>query len=213
MHRNGPMYRADFIERVEGLGSFGPGQADAATRATLEALGAALLPAERRTLAEGLPEELAALVLEAKEPRDALDLERFYQRVQRHESVRSGRAHEHAQIVCRVLATVVPGENLALVGRRVPWLAPLFEAPERTETPAPEVLRRDAPTNTLAGGRPGSRHPLSSAVPRREQSQSVAATDSPHADTKLSSSRGLTQERENETLASGHPGSKRPLSR
>jgi hypothetical protein len=43
-------------------------------------------------------------------------------------------------------------------------------------------------------------------------SHSVAANDNPHGETKLSSSRGTTQEREHETLAEGHPGAKHPLS-
>lgn len=44
------------------------------------------------------------------------------------------------------------------------------------------------------------------------QSESVAKSENPHADTKLSSSHGLTQEREHDTLAEGRPGSKHPLS-
>lgn len=44
------------------------------------------------------------------------------------------------------------------------------------------------------------------------QSQSVVKSDNPHGNTKLSSSRGSTQEREHETLAEGQPGSKHPLS-
>ncbi len=69
-----------------------------------------------------------------------------------------------------------------------------------------------ASRGTLAEGRPGSAHPLSEARPERAQSQSVARADNPHGDTKLSSATGLTQEREGETLATGHLGSNRPLS-
>jgi hypothetical protein len=65
--------------------------------------------------------------------------------------------------------------------------------------------------DTLAEGRPGSRHPLSEARSDRSQSESVVATENPHADTKLSSAHGLTQEREGESLATGHSGSDRPL--
>jgi hypothetical protein len=46
----------------------------------------------------------------------------------------------------------------------------------------------------------------------KPHSHSVAANDNPHGDTKLSSSRGTTQEREHETLAEGHPSSKRSIS-
>jgi hypothetical protein len=65
------------------------------------------------------------------------------------------------------------------------------------------------PRRTLSEGKPGSRHPLSEARLDRAQSNSVARADEPHADTKLSSARGLTQERLHETLAVGRPGPKR----
>jgi hypothetical protein len=71
----------------------------------------------------------------------------------------------------------------------------------------------DPGRRTLAEGRPGSPHPLSEARPERAHSHSVARTDNPHGDTKLSSASGLTQEREQETLAAGHPGPDRPLGR
>lgn len=63
--------------------------------------------------------------------------------------------------------------------------------------------------HTLADGKPGSRHPLSEANPSHGQSHSVAESANPHADTKLSSSKGTTQEREKEDLAEGKsPGRK-----
>jgi hypothetical protein len=66
--------------------------------------------------------------------------------------------------------------------------------------------------HTLAEGRPGSRRPLAEARPPAGQADSVARTDNPHGDTKLSSARGLTQEREKESIATGSGGSRRPLS-
>jgi hypothetical protein len=65
---------------------------------------------------------------------------------------------------------------------------------------------------TLATGRPGSRHPVSEAHEDRAHTESIARSDDPHGDTKLSSSRGLTQERLRETLAEGRPGPEHPVS-
>jgi hypothetical protein len=75
-----------------------------------------------------------------------------------------------------------------------------------------EYVHLEPGRGTLAEGRPGSHHPLSEARPERAHSHSVVRADNPHGDTKLSSAVGFTQEREQETLAAGHPGSDRPLS-
>ena len=198
---------------MRGRAAFAAGQAEAAITATLDALGAALLPSERRTFAEVLGSDLASVVLASHAPKATLDTEGFYRRVQRHEAVRAGRAREHAQIVCHALAELLPPETTQLLTRRLPWLEPLLGADDLAPPPpSPEVLRRKDPANTLATGSPGSHRPLSTARPDRGQSESVAASENPHGATKLSSSHGLTQEREHETLATGHPGSKRPLS-
>lgn len=205
--------RANVLELVRGRGNFAEGQGEAAITATLDALGAALLPSERRSFVDVLASDLASIVLAAHAPKAPLDTEGFYRRVQRHEAVRAGRAREHAQIVCRSLGELLPAESIQLLVNRLAWLEPLLHAePTPLGAPAPEVLRRREPTNTLATGRPGSRTPLSTANPDRGQSGSIAASDDPHGETKLSSSQGLTQEREHDTLATGHPGSKRPLS-
>lgn len=63
---------------------------------------------------------------------------------------------------------------------------------------------RPGGTRPLSEARPGSRHPVSEAAPKDAQQHSVAE-DNPHGDTKLSSTDGLTQEREHETLAEGEP--------
>jgi uncharacterized protein (DUF2267 family) len=201
------------LERVRGRGSFAEGQAEAAITATLDALGAALLPNERRTFVDVLASDLASVVLASHAPKSTLDTDGFYRRVQRHEAVRAGRAREHAQIVCHSLAELLPAESIRLLIARLPWLEALLRVDEAPlPPPPPDVLRRKEPTNTLATGRPGSHTPLATGQPGRPQSGSVAASEDPHGDTKLSSSQGMTQEREHETLATGHPGSKRPLS-
>jgi len=155
------MDRAEFVEMVEREGTFAPGEAEAAIEATLSALGAALVASERRNLSAGLPEEFRRPLLGAAREL-GFDLERFYERVQKHEGVRPGRAREHAQIVCRALAGSLQPEALELLKRHAPWLAPLLQGAELyPAAPAPEVIHRQVPTNTLAAGRPGSKRPLS----------------------------------------------------
>jgi uncharacterized protein (DUF2267 family) len=204
------MERTDLLEMVQRLGGFGRTEdAEAALTATLTALGAALSPNERRLLSAELPEALAG-VLDGPERSPNMDLEAFYALVQRRENTRPGRAREHAQVVCRALSGLFPTEVLVHLRRDVPRLAPLFEPEEAVSPPEhPEVLHREphpvTERETLATGRPGSRHPLSDARPETAHSESVVRSDEPHARTKLSSSRGLTQEREEESLATGKP--------
>lgn len=64
---------------------------------------------------------------------------------------------------------------------------------------------------SLASGTPGSRTPIMDADPTRGHSHSIAASNDPHADKKLSSTTGISSVREGQTLAEGKPGSSRPL--
>jgi hypothetical protein len=116
---------------------------------------------------------------------------------------------EVAASVCHALAEELSDDAVAALSRALPdplagWL--VADAPEGREPAMVEPHR----TTTLAEGRPGSRAPLDEARPRGGQAGSVADED-PHANTKLSSSAGTTQERDHDTLADGHPGSDRPL--
>lgn len=217
------MNQRELVDRMRRLGGFQQDtDAEVALEATLKALGAVLLPHEREEVARSLPRALKT-ALDTPEFAVDVGLEAFFARVQHREKVSIGRAREHAQIACRALAEMAPPELVASLSHRLPRLKSLFELPEPLPPPdeperlsevLPEVnLSSRAPfERTLAGGRPGSRHPLSEARPERAHMHSVARSDSPHGDTKLSSSRGLTQEREHETLATGKPQSKRSLS-
>ncbi|HVU00295.1 MAG TPA: DUF2267 domain-containing protein [Polyangiaceae bacterium] len=209
----------DLVSLVESTAPFGRADAEAAVEATLEALGAALLPSERRALAEYVPRAFLAAFRSAT-PVPNLDLDAFFHRVARHERARPGRGREHAQIVCRALSEMLSEDVRQGLVRHVPWLAPLFQLDERPAPPEEIPHERPHPEtpsdplegrNTLARGRPGSRHPLSTSRPDRAQTHSVARSDGPHEDTKLSSARGTTQERESETLSTGRPGPRRPL--
>lgn len=84
---------------------------------------------------------------------------------------------------------------------------------DRRDTPSPDERPAEPPSGrTLADGRPGHRHPISEADARRPQAGSVA-DQTAHADSKLSSSRGISTERHGESLADGHPGSDNPISK
>lgn len=127
------------------------------------------------------------------------------------ERVSLGAGKEHVQVVLEQLATSIAEPERVRLAALLPdelasWLVPWQPPPERRER-APVGRER-----TLASGRPGSEHPLSEAGPARGQHESLAVSDDPHADTRLSSTRGITSERSHTTLADGRPGSERPVS-
>jgi uncharacterized protein (DUF2267 family) len=198
------------ISRVTHLSGF-PGRADAmrAIRATLVALGERLRDEERAALERELPASLRSLLNRAAYTGD-FDRNELFARVARHGGLDRGCALEYAEVVCSALAMELPWESLTRLRRELgPSIASLLVEPlaRRTTATAPSPPSG----STLASGRPGSGHPLSEARLDRAQTGSVARTQNPHVDTKLSSSRGLTQERLEETLASGHPGAVRSL--
>ncbi|HEU4729833.1 MAG TPA: hypothetical protein VFT22_18180, partial [Kofleriaceae bacterium] len=113
----------------------------------------------------------------------------------------------------RVLVEELSTEAIVAIRAAVPAsLATLLEAmaePSESELLPPPAWQR--PRETLAGGRPGSHHPVSEAHGPGAHTDSIAA-DNPHSATKLSSSSGTTQERHHETIAEGQPGYKTPIS-
>jgi uncharacterized protein (DUF2267 family) len=185
-------------------------EAERAIRAVFEALAERLSRSEAVLLAEALPPRLAEPLRHGVFDRE-FDLEDLYQRVARNEGVKRNSAVEHTQTVCQAVADAIPGDVLRRLQQLLPEpLAALFlpRAPVDDFAPRRTTPRRD----TLAEGRPGSRHPISEARADHAHGESVVRSDNPHADTKLSSAKGLTQEREQESLATGHSGSDRPLS-
>ena len=192
--------------------------AERAIHATLEVLGERLTADEAHALAARLPSDLEHLLDEAAYEGD-FDATELYRRVwerEKREETSLGMAKEHADIVLRAVGTALDEDLCARLVRALPepvgalLLAPVRGAPP----PHPHAPSKHAPAvASLAHGRPGSRHPLSEAAPRSGHAQSVARSDDPHADTKLSSSHGLTQEELGETLATGQPpGPTRPIS-
>lgn len=104
-----------------------------------------------------------------------------------------GFAVEHATAAGEALVLELPPELLARLRRRLPSaLAALLEPRERPGVAPPHPRHPPATPGTgttLASGRPGSRHPLSEASPPVHR-HSIARSDDPHADRKLSSTRG-----------------------
>ena len=169
--------------------------AERLTETVVSALGALLPEADRQLVADELPAPLDATLIAAAAGR-ALPSEELLVAP----GISSSRAHEQVACVCRTLAATLSEDALARLRRAVPdSISRLLVAP----SPAHRVPR-GTPRQTLAEGRLGSRRPISEAAPERAQSGSVAAAN-PHAEVKLSSNRGTTQERLHETLAEAGP--------
>jgi len=173
--------------------------------ATLGTLGTRLTDDEASALASRLPPELARVVEEEDYDHD-FDAEELYERVCRRTGAPPGLAREQTDIVLRAMGEVLDASILSRLTRVLPEPCTRNFRARPSGAPEPHAARSSsAPKTTLAAGRPGSSHPLSEGAPPGAHSQSVAMSDDPHAETKLSSSRGLTQERLDETLATGRP--------
>ena len=207
----------DFVGEVQRQTGLAPAQGLRLIRRVLGSLNEVLVEDELTTLRGCLPAALQA-ALSARAGRATSSVDRLFARVQRLEFARRPVAIERTEIVCRLLGAMLPADVVLRWTRDLPApVAALFLAtvpaglPADVPAPRPAPPRRPPPVSTLATGRPSSDHPVSSARPERAQRQSVVRADEPHADTKLSSSRGLTQERLHETLAEGAAGSDLPL--
>lgn len=202
-----------FLEKVMSRAGFErTEEADKAARATLQTLAERLVEDEKSPLAAELPEPLAQL-LSAGAYEGDFDITELYERVRRREGSAIGFAVEHTQAVCEALAGALPEPVLVRLRKHLPEpMAELFAERAIPPAPPPPVHARSGSETSLSEGRLGSRHPLSEARVEPAHTHSVARSDNPHEDTKLSSSRGLTQERLEDTLAEGKPGSEKPIS-
>lgn len=178
-------------------------------RTVLAVLGERLREPLIQAVADDLPGSLAEGLREG-EGHQEFNLAEFHARVAGRMRVPLGRAVEITGVVCQFLAEALTPGTLHRLQEALPEPLSALFTPREPDEPF-EHVHLDPSHRTLAEGRPGSAHPLSEARPDRSHSQSVARTDNPHGDTKLSSATGLTQEREGETLAAGHPGPDRPL--
>lgn len=201
------MLYSEFICQITD-GLHGLKDAEHALASTLETLGFLLPERLVRALSAALPSECS----------DPLALGLSASRLQLRTHGSAGvqpdalprPAMERIQMVCAALAPVLPPELVADLIRELPERFKVAFECEATQ-PMPTRVRR----GTLASGRPGAAHPLSEATPgstqplhtahpgRAHQNSVLAAN--PHADTKLSSARGTTQEREHHSLAEERP--------
>jgi uncharacterized protein (DUF2267 family) len=198
--------REELIGRVVLHGGLTEEQAHATVVAVLGALRRQLGRTEAEALADELPADLAEPLRHGQYAGGDATAD-----VAAAEHVAHGVALEHVATVCRALAESLPEALTERLRRALPPATAALFAPSPPAT-SPEPRPHATPhRDTLAQGRAGSRHPLSEAQPSGAQSESVVASDNPHGDTKLSSSHGLTQERERESLATGHPRAHRTL--
>lgn len=194
----------DFISHVADHAGVSAALAERVVRAVLTGIGGYLSAAERQFVADELPAALGAAILTGSDRATPIE-----ERVLAFDPS-IGHARELIASVCRVLVEELSTEALAAIRAVVPVaLASLLAAPTTSEAPPPPPAS-ERPRDTLAGGRPGSHHPVSDTRGPGVHSESIAAGN-PHAATKLSSTTGSTQERHRETLAEGRPGFPRPL--
>jgi uncharacterized protein (DUF2267 family) len=197
-------------------------EAEASQVATLvlRALAPYFAPPLSRALGRDLPDpfsqELTAhtFAAEARGDDTPLSPDALYERVARSEHVQTGFALEHTQAVCQVVGEVASAEAHTLLRHHLPRsVAELFEPRSFPDNPPPHLHHSHRRARSLAEARAGSRRPVSEAGPSAgAHPDSVAKSEDPHAETKLSSSRGMTQEREHESLSEGQEGSSHPLS-
>ncbi|HET7501261.1 MAG TPA: DUF2267 domain-containing protein [Kofleriaceae bacterium] len=200
----------DFTSHVVAHAGVPDSLAERVTHVVLAGIGVTLSPAARELVASELPRELGATVLSSAQLGGSPSIEQHAAAL----GVSPGHARELVASVCRVLVEELSTEAIVAIRGAVPAsLATLLEAmaePSESELLPPPAWQR--PRETLAGGRPGSHHPLSEARGPGAHAESIAS-DNPHGATKLSSSAGTTQERHHETIADAHPGPASPISR
>jgi len=198
-----------FVDRVADRTGLGRSEAERAIELTLETVGECMLDADARALSRWLPSPVCGL-LTRRPYRGERDLDGFFRLLAEREGVTISGSSEHARIVCGAFGETAEPDAVAALRSHLPeTLAALLEPGPRSSSRPPRPRRaEDRRTTPLSQGRPGSQRPVSEARADKAHAHSVARSDDPHDDTKLSSAQGTTQEREQETLAEGHPASK-----
>jgi hypothetical protein len=209
----------DFV--VQRLQRLAPFESAEQARCVFEAALGALYVVLSDEEAADLERDLGSAWSRAKrrsERAEPATLHAFYRRVGLYAGFRYGIAEELAQVCCRVLALGLPEASVRRLQTELPDLAPLFDAASVESVPDRPYRLHDEPLSdhTIAGGRPGGSRPIADARPiagpdaekgdaQLAHRHAVARATEPHADTKLSSARGLTQEREHRSLATAQP--------
>jgi uncharacterized protein (DUF2267 family) len=188
-------------------------QAGRVTEAVIDALGELVTTDEAHAIAAALSPGLAQLLLVGVGRDPHGDVESLVAGVAWRENVPKSIALEHVTAVLSAIAARLPGEAQLRLKADLPRdIASLLTRSTPEGHPARlERTRRHPPRPTLATGKPGSAHPISEARAGLPHTH-ASGNPNPHAETKLSSASGTTQEQAHETLAEGSPGPKRPLS-
>ncbi len=185
----------------------GLSEAEAArvAEAVMDALGEMLALDEAALLARTVPTRYGELITAAarrSKGEGEGDERKLVLGVAWRENVRASEALEHITAVCAVISEALSPDARAKLGADLPArIGQLFERRQRGPTPHRERRDSSAPPNNLATGRPTSIRPISEAKPERAHTESVARSDDPHRDTKLSEAEGLTQERLDESMS------------
>ncbi len=218
-YEHGQVTSASMLQRACELGPFeDERRAREAFFTALEVLGECLSAEDARVLAGDLPDTLSKHVRPGV---GRCELRHAYRRMASRRGVHLGLAVEQVQVIGQVIAESITGPTLERLRLHSPELEELF-AGSPTESAAPAQARnRNKGEAHLRKptGHPGilaQAHSIArSDDPHADtklsssrgpaHAHSIARSDDPHADTKLSSSPGLTQEREGRTLSSAHP--------
>lgn len=205
------VHERTLVERTQLLGGLDEGEARTALRATVAALGAPLPNGERAALAEVLPDALTGIIRNCSH-HPTPNLGDFFEHVRQREGTSLGFAKEHAEVVCRVLSESLPDDVVRRVAAALPaTFGDLFRSLPTPESPPAHRIVPGPHHHSLATGKPGSLQPLSEAHPPGAHAHSVVCETNPHGDTKVSSTKGTTQERERESLATNEPQSRRTI--
>lgn len=194
------------------VGRYEPQVLRLAVEKTGQALGAMLAANGLRALVDRVCEPVAEHVRDGFD-RDPISLDDVYASISKATGLRLGVALELAQSVLQQLSENLDAKTRADARARLPdpWCV-FFTERERYHGHPPLAELEVGKGHTLATGHPGSDQPVSEAHSEAQRG-SMAASDDPHAESKLASSEGLSSDRRGETLAKGKPkGSSRPLS-
>jgi uncharacterized protein (DUF2267 family) len=229
-HEQRQVTSASMLQRACELGPFANERVAREVLFTaLEVLGECLSADDARLLAGDLPGTFSEHVRAGVgrcEPREV------YRRMASRRGVHLGLAVEQVQVVGHVIAESISRTTLERLRQHLPELQELF-AGSPTESAEPAQVRAPGREGRLAarrnkdigeGARKPTGHPeilaQKHSIARSDDphadtklsssrgpahAHSIARSDDPHADTKLSSSRGLSQEREGRSLSTAHP--------
>ena len=166
------------LSHVSGHAGVGRDEAERVAIAVMSGIGAYLPDWARRLVAAELPAELGDALISGRSV--ALPLEEL--------AIAHGapprQARKLVAAVCRVMSEELSDEALVALQAALPAELARQLQPPSGELTGPAAEPRGG--TTLAGGHPGSSHPISETAPAEQQHDSVADAN-PHGSTKLSS--------------------------